>query len=276
MRAITIPREVALAHDLSGDAKILYGHILALSYRDGYCWATNQWFATTFGVSERTVKRWVAELVGRGLLAVTDATSKKRRMTPTVGLIAAANRARSVPVNRDRTDPVTGTDLSGEPGQNCPPTNIYSERDIQNENAGTPAHESSALVGPDGRNSFGDASAALKLAIDAFVRHFEGTAAVMPKTMTTGLIQQAGCRVHDLRREGIPADADYWDRLLGHLAKSDFLTGRIAGRGGRPFRLRLNKLLEEEFFADARAHAYCDAETCTFVGQGTSRPRAHA
>lgn len=55
-----------LAADVSADAKILAGRVYALSKVDGYCYASNGYFAEEFGVSERTVKRWLRELTDHG------------------------------------------------------------------------------------------------------------------------------------------------------------------------------------------------------------------
>jgi hypothetical protein len=292
---MTIPREIALSPNLSGDAKILYGHILSLSYRDGYCFATNAWFAKAFGKHERTVKRWIAELVDAELLRVVDGNSKKRQLFPAINekgdptptpnrdrngpvqrrtsdKSVQPNRDTSVPVNQDRIGPVTGTDLSIQPGQICPPTTSLREGGLQKEDAGAHERAPDAPSAADGiRSPFAEGMAIVEHVIHEFGSAFEGTVAVVPKSPTTGLIQSLAMRCADLRREGIEPDAEYWPRLFAHLAQSDFLAGRRMQRSGQPFRLRLDWLLREEEFAKARSHAYCDAGVCPHVHVSTGR-----
>lgn len=46
----------------------VYGYISALSNSKGYCYATNKYLSTTFGVSEKTIQRAVNALVKKGYL----------------------------------------------------------------------------------------------------------------------------------------------------------------------------------------------------------------
>ena len=45
-----------------GDVKSLYGEIRSLCNREGYCWASNEYFAQTFSISTRTITRWIGLL----------------------------------------------------------------------------------------------------------------------------------------------------------------------------------------------------------------------
>lgn len=56
---------------LSSRAKLLYGYIVALSQKNGYCFATNAFFVKKLKVSERTVTRIVSELRNAGLISCT-------------------------------------------------------------------------------------------------------------------------------------------------------------------------------------------------------------
>lgn len=57
-----IPANVRYCRNLEPNAKLLYGEITALSQKEGYCWASNAYFAELYDVDERTVKRWISSL----------------------------------------------------------------------------------------------------------------------------------------------------------------------------------------------------------------------
>jgi len=63
-----IPLPVAAAHNLSPGAKLTYGILCRFAGKDGACYPTSRTIAQHLGVSERHVKRYLAELVNRGYI----------------------------------------------------------------------------------------------------------------------------------------------------------------------------------------------------------------
>lgn len=57
-----IPARVRYA-DIMPNAKLLYGEITALASQEGYCWASNGYFADLYKVSEKQVSLWFKQLI---------------------------------------------------------------------------------------------------------------------------------------------------------------------------------------------------------------------
>jgi hypothetical protein len=80
---LVIPKEVFESETLSSSAKILYAVILLYSRREGYCWATNRYFSSACGCSQRNVSRLIAQLISAGFVRAEeefDGKIKKRRL----------------------------------------------------------------------------------------------------------------------------------------------------------------------------------------------------
>lgn len=75
-----IPADVRYKKGLPANAKLLYGEITALANKEGYCWASNGYFADLYGVAEVTVSRWVSKLQKYGFVSVSVERNYKRRI----------------------------------------------------------------------------------------------------------------------------------------------------------------------------------------------------
>lgn len=61
-----IPASVRYDRELRPNAKLLYGELSALAAAEGYCWASNAYFAELFDLSAKTVAELIRQLAERG------------------------------------------------------------------------------------------------------------------------------------------------------------------------------------------------------------------
>ena len=66
-----IPANVRYDTNLKANEKLLYAEISALTNKNGYCWATNKYFAELYDVDIATISRWVNNLIDNNYLDVT-------------------------------------------------------------------------------------------------------------------------------------------------------------------------------------------------------------
>ena len=63
-----IPAKVRYDETLKDKAKLLYGEITCLSNKYGYCYASNEYFAKLYGVTNKTISRLITNLVEKGYI----------------------------------------------------------------------------------------------------------------------------------------------------------------------------------------------------------------
>lgn len=73
---MVIPTLVGIDKELPFGARVLYGLISSLSHKEGYCWATNAYFAEILGVSKSSISNWISLLQKKGYIT-SDIIYKK-------------------------------------------------------------------------------------------------------------------------------------------------------------------------------------------------------
>lgn len=63
-----IPANVRYDKGLTANAKLLYSEITALTNKEGYCWASDQYFADLYESSKRTIQNWLSTLEKNGYI----------------------------------------------------------------------------------------------------------------------------------------------------------------------------------------------------------------
>lgn len=66
-----IPAKVRYDDRLRANEKLLYGEIVALSNKDGKCWASNSYFAKIYKVGTSTISTWINNLANKGYIVLT-------------------------------------------------------------------------------------------------------------------------------------------------------------------------------------------------------------
>jgi biotin operon repressor len=124
-------------------AKLLFSEITALSNKEGYCWASNQYFAELYGCSMQAISKQINTLKASGFIRVFIDSS-------------AGNARRIFPVMDVAYQPVVDTPINQEliPYQPVVEYNSISnntsknKREAQNEFAPSPPSENLSPVNP--------------------------------------------------------------------------------------------------------------------------------
>ena len=81
-----LPAEVRYHPKLNSSQKVLYTEIDALSRKQGYCFASNKYFADLYGVHKITISAWIKSLKQAGVIKVhyeiTNGNVELRKITP--------------------------------------------------------------------------------------------------------------------------------------------------------------------------------------------------
>ena len=141
-----IPAEVRYDPQLRPNAKLLYGEIRAMSSKEGYCWATNAYFAGLYGVSIKTISELIRALEQRGHVRVEVLRDERgqvlgRRIWVSLSSYRAAHRDGEHPAGEEQTHPPKNRETSPEKGGDPPPKNREKNNTRENISPLTPQEE---------------------------------------------------------------------------------------------------------------------------------------
>ena len=130
----TISAKVRYDGSLNGNQKLLYAEITSLTSVEGYCWAPDEYFAGLYGVTARTIRRWIEMLIDRGYLVRVLLYGKKKDV---IGRRLYLSEAAPKSLENDPDGVWTNLSKGGVDkndhtcGQKCPHSNKYSNNDRQ-------------------------------------------------------------------------------------------------------------------------------------------------
>ena len=75
-----IPADVRYDKDLPPMAKLLYGEITCLTQKNGFCWATNSYFADLYGMSKDRISKLIGILEKKGYISVHVERNEKNEV----------------------------------------------------------------------------------------------------------------------------------------------------------------------------------------------------
>lgn len=75
-----IPSEVRYCEELKYPERLLYGEITALAGKEGYCFATNKYFAELYHVIPGTISRWISHLEKLGFIKTEIITDERNQI----------------------------------------------------------------------------------------------------------------------------------------------------------------------------------------------------
>lgn len=75
-----IPAYIRYNKNLKFAERLMYGEITALSNKEGYCYASNRYFAELYGVSQSTISRWISHLAELNSIKVEIIRNEKKEI----------------------------------------------------------------------------------------------------------------------------------------------------------------------------------------------------
>ena len=104
-----LPAEIRYDDRLPAAAKLLYAEISSLTWKDGYCWADNAYFAGLYRITEHSVRRLLAALAELGYIRIEEKRENHNRLVSRrifAGLNPLSAASEPLDKNVQRVDPL--------------------------------------------------------------------------------------------------------------------------------------------------------------------------
>lgn len=75
-----IPSKILYNKELKANEKLLYAMITSLACKEGYCFATNNYFAKELGVHPKTISSWISDLKEKNYLKVDIVRNENKQI----------------------------------------------------------------------------------------------------------------------------------------------------------------------------------------------------
>ncbi len=98
-----VTADVRYDEDLVPAAKLLYSELTCLSFKEGYTYASNNYFAALYKVSASTVSRWIKSLADKGYITI-EYVYKNNECTERHIYIANVRQQKTEDVSNGETD----------------------------------------------------------------------------------------------------------------------------------------------------------------------------
>lgn len=96
-----IPANVRYDKELKANSKLMFGEITALSNKQGYCWASNKYFADLYEVTPQAISNWIKILEKKGYIRIEYIRNGKEIKQRNIYIDVSTNINR-VSINNDR------------------------------------------------------------------------------------------------------------------------------------------------------------------------------
>lgn len=116
MSFIIIPDAIKKSKEISSTSKLIYGDILSLSAKHGYCYANNEYFAKIYNISTRAVSKIIGQLLEFSIIDIKNNVcefSKARQIVPMI-FVDTEQKFEEVGIKVPRTKVLEGRNKSSE------------------------------------------------------------------------------------------------------------------------------------------------------------------
>jgi len=107
-----IPADVRYDKRLSASEKLMYGEITSLCQKEGFCWASNKYFAELYAKSEKSIRSWIKNLKDCNYIDVSSEDVSEN-----------ASQRKIYIKNLAQLDGEAGRKRPGSPGRKLPANN---------------------------------------------------------------------------------------------------------------------------------------------------------